>query len=220
MYQTSDKANRASELNVANKELAYQTSEKADRASELDIANKELAFQTSEKADRASELKIANTELAFQSAEKQKRADEFIIVNQTLINQNEKIENLTYRDQSTGLYNRKYLMKVLKNYDHDENLPISIIVGDVNGLGLINDSFGYATVDEIMIRVSKLLKKFVRKEDVIFRLNNGGFALILLKTDYESSSKIVQELKLQASQEKVSHFDISISCGLQTKISK
>ena len=218
-YQTSEKADRASELDIANTELAYQTSEKASCAFELDIANTELAYQTSEKADRASELEIANTELAFQSDEKQKRADEFIIVNQTLINQNEKIENLTYRDQTTGLYNRKYFLKVLKNYDHDENLPISIIVGAVNGLALINDSFGYATVDEIMIKVSKLLKKFVRKEDVIFRVNNGGFALILPKTDFEASSKLVHDLKLQASQEKVSHFNISISCGVQTKIS-
>ncbi len=216
-YQTSEKANRASELKIANSELEYQTSEKADRASELKIANKELAYQTTEKADRASELKIANKELAYQTAEKQKRADEFIIINNTLINQYEKIENLTYRDQTTGLYNRKYFLKMLENYDHDENLPISVIVGDVNGLALINDSFGNAPVDEIMIKVSKLLKKFVRREDVIFRLNHGGFAIILPRTDYDTSSKIVHDLKLQASQEKVGHFDISISCGVQTK---
>jgi PAS domain S-box-containing protein/putative nucleotidyltransferase with HDIG domain len=44
-----------------------QSEEKADRAAELAIANKELVFQSEEKADRAAELAIANKELVFQN---------------------------------------------------------------------------------------------------------------------------------------------------------
>jgi len=58
--------------------------EKADRAAELVIANKELVFQDEEKADRAAELVIANSELAYQNKEKDKRAAELVIANAML----------------------------------------------------------------------------------------------------------------------------------------
>ena len=71
----------ATELRVANKELAFQNDEKGKRAEELIIANKELAFQNDEKEKRAAELIIANKELVFQNDEKEKRAAELIIAN-------------------------------------------------------------------------------------------------------------------------------------------
>lgn len=54
-------------------------------ASELAIANKELAFQNEEKEKRAAELLIANQELIFQNEEKEKRAHELSVANQDLI---------------------------------------------------------------------------------------------------------------------------------------
>jgi PAS domain S-box-containing protein len=69
----------ATELRIANKELAFQNNEKEKRANELIIANKELAFQNKEKEKRAAELIIANKELAYQNIEKEKRAAELVI---------------------------------------------------------------------------------------------------------------------------------------------
>jgi signal transduction histidine kinase/DNA-binding response OmpR family regulator len=80
---------RATELTIANKELALQRKEKAARAAEFLIAIKELAFQNEEKDKRAAELLIANTELAFQNVEKDKRAAELLIANKELAFQNE-----------------------------------------------------------------------------------------------------------------------------------
>ncbi|MEI6387311.1 MAG: PAS domain S-box protein, partial [Spirochaetota bacterium] len=83
-FQNEEKAKRADELLIANEELVSQNHEKARRASELVIANIELAFQIEEKAKRANELAVANNELAFQNAEKAKRADELTIANKEL----------------------------------------------------------------------------------------------------------------------------------------
>jgi PAS domain S-box-containing protein len=79
----------ATELRIANKELAFQNEEKEKRAAELIIANKELLFQNEEKEKRAAELSIANKELVFQNKEKEKRAAELIIANKELLFQNE-----------------------------------------------------------------------------------------------------------------------------------
>jgi len=91
-FQNDEKEKRAAELIVANKELAFQNDEKEKRAAELNIANKELAFQNDEKEKRASELIVANKELAFQNDEKEKRADELSVANKELAFQNDEKE--------------------------------------------------------------------------------------------------------------------------------
>ena len=83
---------RATELVIANRELAFQKKEKGKRAAELIIANRELIFQNDEKEKRAAELIIANQELVFQNNEKEKRAAELIIANRELVFQNEEKE--------------------------------------------------------------------------------------------------------------------------------
>ena len=82
----------ATELRVANKELAFQNDEKEKRAEELIIANKELLFQNDEKEKRAAELFIANKELLFQNDEKEKRAAELAVANKELAFQNDEKE--------------------------------------------------------------------------------------------------------------------------------
>ena len=91
-FQNEEKEKRAAELIIANKELIHQNEEKEKRAAELIIANKELIHQNEEKEKRAAELIIANKELAYQNKEKEKRAAELIIANKELAFQNEEKE--------------------------------------------------------------------------------------------------------------------------------
>ncbi|MEO6547766.1 MAG: ATP-binding protein [Ferruginibacter sp.] len=91
-FQNDEKAMRAAELIIANKELVFENAEKAKRAAELVIANRELVFQNDEKEKRAAELIVANKELVFQNEEKEKRAAELVIANKELVFQNEEKE--------------------------------------------------------------------------------------------------------------------------------
>ena len=91
-FQIDEKGKRAEELILANQELALHNEEKEKRAEELILANEELAFHNEEKEKRAEELIIANKELAFQNDEKEKRAAELIIANKALAFQNNEKE--------------------------------------------------------------------------------------------------------------------------------
>ncbi len=91
-FQNDEKGKREEELLIANEELAFQNNEKEKRAEELVIANEELAFQSNEKEKRAEELVIANEELAFQNDEKGKREEELVIANEELAFQNNEKE--------------------------------------------------------------------------------------------------------------------------------
>src|SRR5665648_415015 len=185
---------KVKELIIADKELAFQTGEKADRAAELVIADKELAFQTGEKADRAAELIIANKDLVFQNEEKDKRAAELIIANKELALQNEEILFLSHHDFLTGVYNRIFFEEEKKRLDTPRQLPISIIMGDINGLKLVNDGFGHSKGDEVLIEIAKILKSCCRKEDIISRIGGDEFGILLSKTDSKSAQLVCSRI--------------------------
>ncbi|HOA20348.1 MAG TPA: diguanylate cyclase, partial [Sedimentibacter sp.] len=56
-------------------------------------------------------------------------------------------ERLLYKDKLTGLYNKTYFEEELSRLDTKRQLPISLIMGDINGLKLINDAFGHSMGD-------------------------------------------------------------------------
>ena len=216
-FQTREKADRAAELVMANRELAFQNEEKDKRAAELVIANKELLFQTREKADRAAELVTANKELVFQNEEKDKRAAELILANKELVSQNEEIMYLIFHDQLTGVYNRKVYEEELERLDTANNLPLTIIVGDVKGLKQINDSFGHTMGDELLKRSAEIIKKSCRTKDIISRNDSDEFVILLPKTNASEAEAVIQRMNALSSQEKAGPIDISISFGYQTK---
>ena len=218
-FQNEEKDKRAAELIIANTELVFQNAEKDKRAAELVLANDELVFQTREKADRAAELVLANKELAFQNEEKDKRSAELVIANSELVLQNEEILYISHHDFLTGLYNRIHFEHEKKRLDISSQLPISIIMGDVNGLKLINDGFGHSQGDELLINISKILKSCCRDEDVISRIGGDEFGIILPQTDSKSAQQICGRISdacngyvLQGSQ-----IYLSISLGYATK---
>src|SRR5665648_47410 len=150
--------------------------------------------ETEEKEKRSAELVIANKELVFQNEEKEKRAAELIIINKELALQNEEISYISYHDFLTGLYNRIYFEEEKKRLDTPRQLPISIIMGDINGLKLINDGFGHSKGDELLIEIAKILKSCCREEDIVSRIGGDEFGILLPKTDSQSAQRICDSI--------------------------
>ncbi|MDP3442559.1 MAG: diguanylate cyclase, partial [Ignavibacteria bacterium] len=123
-------------------------------------------------------------------------------------------------DSLTGLYNRRFFEEELKNLDTEQNLPISIIMCDVNGLKLINDSFGHPEGDQLLKKAADTIKKVCREEDAITRIGGDEFILLLPKTTTEESAKIANHIKELASKENFLNIELSISYGYDTKITE
>lgn len=124
---------------------------------------------------------------------------------------------LSYHDQLTGLYNRRFFEEELIRLDVKENLPITIVIVDVNGLKLINDSFGHKVGDELLKRVAEVLKKGCRSEDVISRIGGDEFVILLPNTNAHQTKQIINGIHAICSKEKVESVDLSISFGWETK---
>lgn len=129
------------------------------------------------------------------------------------------IEFLSYHDQLTGLYNRRYYENSLKQFDNKKYLPFSIIMGDVNGLKLINDSFGHFTGDEILKKAGSIITNACRPNDVIARFGGDEFIILMPNTSGEEAYGIVAKIKEDAKSQYVESFEISISLGCETRIS-
>lgn len=127
---------------------------------------------------------------------------------------------LANHDSLTSLYNRRFFEEELQNLDIEQNLPISIIMCDVNGLKLINDSFGHHEGDKLLKKASDIIKKVCREKDVIARIGGDEFIILLPKTIAEESSEIANRIKELASKENFMNIELSISYGYDTKISE
>jgi diguanylate cyclase (GGDEF)-like protein/PAS domain S-box-containing protein len=129
----------------------------------------------------------------------------------------DQIQYLSFNDKLTGLYNRAYFEEEINRLDTERQLPISMIMGDVNGLKLINDAFGHQEGDKVLWQVAKILRESCRKEDVIARWGGDEFTIFLPKTDYSVTSEVIDRIKIGCSEAGQGPVRFSIALGAGTK---
>ena len=127
------------------------------------------------------------------------------------------IIHLSYHDKLTGLYNRRFCEEKIRRLDTDINLPISIIIGDVNGLKLLNDAFGHDKGDELLQKAAASIRNGCRKDDIVARWGGDEFVILLPKTKPEEVKIIIKNIKELYSNQQVNALSVSISFGWDTK---
>lgn len=130
----------------------------------------------------------------------------------------QKMEYLSYHDQLTGLYNRRFFIEELTRLDVERNLPITLIFADVNGLKLINDSFGHSAGDELLQRVAEVMKEVFRADEIISRLGGDEFVVLLPKTTSEEGAAMLERIKNQTESMEINNIHISVAFGHATKV--
>lgn len=129
----------------------------------------------------------------------------------------EKIKYLSFHDKLTGLYNRAYFEEELVKLDSNRNLPLSIVMGDVNNLKMINDTFGHQHGDHLLSRIAEVLKSCFRRSDVISRWGGDEFSAILPYTTRETGIGIINRIKKECQRRSTLTLPLSISFGIATK---
>jgi diguanylate cyclase (GGDEF)-like protein/PAS domain S-box-containing protein len=133
----------------------------------------------------------------------------------------EKIVYLNYHDVLTGLGNRRFFDEQKSRMELEGQLPLSLIIGDINGLKLINDSLGHAEGDKVLKNIAHILKNHCCENDILARVGGDEFIIMLPRTSNEGANDIVTKIN-QACEEynkKLSSelYYTSISLGYATK---
>lgn len=126
---------------------------------------------------------------------------------------------LTEHNSMTGLYNRWYFDKQLKKLDIKENLPLSVIIGDINGLKMINDALGHFAGDKMIVEISRILKGCIRKGDVLARTGGDEFSILLPRATGEQAYGLIKRIHAKCREHESSSnvYYLSISMGYATK---
>ena len=133
------------------------------------------------------------------------------------IEKRQRIEYLSFHDQLTGLYNRRFYEEELKRLSTDRNLPLTLVIADVNGLKLTNDAFGHAAGDNLLRKLASILKEVCRQDDIVARIGGDEFILLLPRTDAVEAERIIHRISQAILREKKELVILSASFGWATK---
>jgi len=133
----------------------------------------------------------------------------------------DELHYLLEHDDLTGLYNRRRFEKEIERLNVESHLPLSIIIADINGLKLINDSFGPAEGDKIIVETANLISRCCREGDILFRTGGDEFSILLPNTDLQTARSLLKEIQIAVKQFNLSaHSEanyINLSVGAETK---
>ncbi len=129
----------------------------------------------------------------------------------------ESILYVSFHDSLTHLYNRAYLEEVMQRLDTPRQLPASVIIADLNGLKLVNDTFGHDAGDRMLKAAADILRKSCRKEDVIARWGGDEFVIFLPQTSEENTKSICRRIKSSCRKVFIEDVPLSISLGVTVK---
>lgn len=137
------------------------------------------------------------------------------------ITERKKVEDeilyLSFHDQLTGLYNRRFYEVELNRLNTKRNLPISFITADINGLKMTNDIFGHSFGDELIKLAAKVLKEGCREDDIIVRSGGDEFLILLPKTSNRDCKIIADRIYTKINQIKDNKLLLSLSLGYASK---
>ncbi|MEJ2372989.1 MAG: GGDEF domain-containing protein [Sulfurimonas sp.] len=137
---------------------------------------------------------------------------------------NKKLENASYTDSLTNLYNRRYFNHIyereLKRAKRDKTY-ITFMMLDIDYFKQYNDTYGHVEGDFALKTVAKVLKDTLKRpSDYVFRLGGEEFGILLSQTNESDSANLARKLlsavklrELKHEKSKVSDY-VTVSVGV------
>ena len=162
-------------------------------------------------SEKNKELTKINSELE----EKVKQRTE------SLLKANEKLEQISVRDELTGLFNRRYAMyeieHMIGNYKR-YNKTFSLLYIDLDKFKSVNDNYGHEFGDRVLIWIAKYLESCIRKTDIVCRLGGDEFLIICDFSSEENAlnlgSKLNKEFENYNNDQIFKYWKPSLSIGV------
>lgn len=117
-----------------------------------------------------------------------------------------------YTDVLTGIYNRRFFEEKIKNMEDEAGIAVI----DLDDFKLHNDTYGHSAGDAALITTANIIKKYIRKTDILIRYGGDEFLLILpsiKKLIFEDKLKLIREKIHDTVVPKYEKMQLSVSIG-------
>ena len=125
-----------------------------------------------------------------------------------LVEEKQKLRVMGFLDHLSQLSNRRHFELSLKEAFETRKIngPSSLLILDIDRFKLVNDRYGHAAGDELIVKVSNALRRCVRQTDVLARLGGDEFCIIYTFTSLEKARVLSERLRKQLPRElRLSH---------------
>ena len=129
----------------------------------------------------------------------------------------EHIRFLGFHDGLTGLYNQAFLEEEMIRLDGSRDLPISLIVMDVNSLKMVNDVFGHTEGDLLLKKAAEVIRACCRREDIVARWGGDEFIALLPCTSGSTAAGICDRIRTRCEETAEFTFPLSLAMGVAVK---
>ena len=185
------------------------------------IPDAESVFETQILSSESSEeiLDEAREALMLRNLQALKIVDNLRDSAESLEQRTRRLEESNKRDPLTNLYNRAYLDQFLRDAFESStrnHTPLSVAFADLDRFKSINDTYGHATGDQILVTTANILRANVRAADVVARYGGEEFMLVFPNTEYGLLKTICERI-VRAFQE--TRHDVGVRRDLTVTIS-
>ena len=135
-----------------------------------------------------------------------------------LLQKNNALNRLASTDSLTGIMNRRCFEEMSQNYflaARREQLPLSILIVDLDFFKSVNDTHGHKVGDEVLTDFTLTITKLLRGSDLFGRIGGEEFAILLFKTDNSGALKLAEKICNTIAQHCFPHDEkLTVSIGL------
>lgn len=138
-----------------------------------------------------------------------------------LMAEREKLTVMARTDFLTKLFNRNYISDCIayeKDRSRRSGKAFALIMGDIDDFKSINDAHGHACGDQVLIRISSIMREIARKQDYVGRWGGEEFLMLLPETDKEGAGVLAEKIRSEVQGEDFicgnSKLSITLSFGV------
>ncbi len=132
---------------------------------------------------------------------------------------NARLEELSFKDPLTGVYNRRYFELRLEEEARRHTRfgePLSLVMLDLDRFKNINDDFGHRAGDETLREAAQLIVASSRSFSIVTRFGGDEFAVLLVNTPKAGALKYAQRIKDVIERHRFAHGPLTVSVGIAT----
>ena len=126
------------------------------------------------------------------------------------------LEQLSFRDTLTGLYNRNYFDRKGQEQLDKAAFPVTVIMSDCNYLKRVNDTYGHEYGDLMLKRVARILRQNLAPENSVIRIGGDEFLLLCQNCTAPQAELLIQRLEQKLAAESDDRLPLSVAFGACT----